>query len=78
MVAWETVQKPKEKGGLGVLNLRLENDALLLKHLHNFITRKIFLGFNLIGSKYYNEMEPHATREVGCFWGKDILRLNNL
>lgn len=29
LVAWETVQKPKEKGGLGVMNLRLQNDALL-------------------------------------------------
>jgi hypothetical protein len=34
LVAWETVQKPKGKGGLGVLNLKLQNDALLLKHLH--------------------------------------------
>jgi hypothetical protein len=31
LVAWETVSKPKEKRGLGVVNLRLQNDALLLK-----------------------------------------------
>lgn len=31
LVAWETVQKPKEKGGLGVINLRLQNGALLMK-----------------------------------------------
>ena len=36
LVAWETVQKPKEKGGLGVINLKLQNDAPLLKHLHKF------------------------------------------
>jgi len=29
LVAWETVQKPKEKGGLGVINLKLQNDAPL-------------------------------------------------
>jgi hypothetical protein len=29
--AWHMVQKPKSKGELGVLNLRLQNDALLLK-----------------------------------------------
>jgi hypothetical protein len=31
--------KPKEKGGLRVLNLRLQNDALLMKHLHKFYNR---------------------------------------
>jgi hypothetical protein len=31
LVAWSTVQKPKLKGGLGVINLRLQNEALLLK-----------------------------------------------
>ena len=31
LAAWHMVQKPKQKGGLGVLNLRLQNDALLLK-----------------------------------------------
>ena len=36
LVAWEIVQRPKEKGGLGVINLRLQNDALLMKHLHKF------------------------------------------
>jgi len=33
LVAWQIVQKPKDKGGLGVINLQLQNDALLLKHL---------------------------------------------
>ena len=31
LAAWPMVLKPKLKGGLGVLNLRLQNDALLLK-----------------------------------------------
>jgi hypothetical protein len=31
--------KPKEKGGLGVINLRLQNDALLMKHLHKFYNK---------------------------------------
>ena len=39
LVAWEIVMKPKEKGGLGVLNLRLQNDALLMKHLNKFYNR---------------------------------------
>jgi len=43
LVAWEIVMKPKEKGGLGVLNLRLQNDALLMKLLSS-ITRPTSLG----------------------------------
>jgi hypothetical protein len=39
LVARPTVMKPKEKGGLGVINLRLQNDALLLKHLSKFYNR---------------------------------------
>jgi fumarate reductase subunit D len=31
LVAWPTVMQPKDKGGLGVINLRVQNDALLLK-----------------------------------------------
>ena len=31
LAAWSMVQKPKDKGGLGVINLRMQNDALLLK-----------------------------------------------
>ena len=36
LVAWQNVQLPMTKGGLGVINLRLQNDALLLKQLHKF------------------------------------------
>jgi len=38
-VAWSMVQKPKSKGGLGVINLRLQNDALLMKQLHKFYNK---------------------------------------
>jgi hypothetical protein len=36
LAAWPMVLKPKNKGGLGIINLRLQNDALLLKQLHKF------------------------------------------
>jgi len=39
LVAWQTVQMPKNKGGLGVINLCLQNDALLLKHLDKFYNK---------------------------------------
>jgi len=76
LVAWETVMMPKEKGGLGVLNLRLHNDALLMKHLSKFYNKANLPWVQLIWSKYYTHKVPHAAREVGSFWWKDVLRLN--
>jgi hypothetical protein len=78
LVAWETVQKPKEKGGLGVLNLKLQNDALLLKHLHKFYNRESLPWVDLVWFKYYHNKVPHVAREVSSFWWKDIMRLNGI
>ena len=36
LAAWNIVQKPKAKGGLGVINLSLQNEALLIKQLDKF------------------------------------------
>jgi hypothetical protein len=77
LVAWEIVQQPKNKGGLGVINLRLQNDALLLKHLHRFYNKMEIPWIQLIWFKYYQNKIPHASREVGSFWWKDILRLHS-
>jgi hypothetical protein len=40
LVAWENVTTLKDKGGLGLKNLRLMNEALLLKHLHKFYNKE--------------------------------------
>jgi hypothetical protein len=40
MVAWRKCTRPKRKGGLGVINLRSQNTALLLKHLDKFYNRR--------------------------------------
>lgn len=37
--AWNMVCKPKSEGDLGVLNLRVQNEALLLKNLHKFFNK---------------------------------------
>lgn len=73
LVAWPTVKLPKSKGGLGVINLNVHNDALLLKHLHKFYNREDIPWVTLIWSKYYESKIPHVSREVGSFWWKDVL-----
>jgi hypothetical protein len=70
LVAWEVVMQPKEKGGLGVLNLRLQNDALLMKHLSKFYNHANIPWVQLIWNKYSSSKVPHAAREVGHFGGK--------
>jgi hypothetical protein len=35
---------PKDEGGLGVLNLRTQNEALLLKFLRSSTTKRVSLG----------------------------------
>jgi hypothetical protein len=39
LAAWKMVTRPKSKGGLCVLRLRLQNDVLLMKNLHKFFNR---------------------------------------
>ena len=41
MVAWTTVCRPKDQGGLGVLDIFEQNKALLLKNLDKFYKRHV-------------------------------------
>jgi hypothetical protein len=39
LVAWKKCTKPKNKGSLGIINLRSQSTALLLKHLDKFYNK---------------------------------------
>jgi hypothetical protein len=39
LAAWKLATKPKREGGLGIINLKTQNDALLLKILHKFFNK---------------------------------------
>jgi hypothetical protein len=68
----------KRERGSGCSQPKLQNDALLLKHLHKFYNRDPLPWVDLVWFKYYQNKVPHTTREVGSFWWKDILRLNGI
>ena len=53
LVKWENVCKPKKFGGLGVLNLRTQNTALLMKHLFKFMNKVDVPWVNLIWQAHY-------------------------
>jgi hypothetical protein len=39
LVAWRKATKPKDQGGLGIIDLRAHNTTVLLKFLHKFNNR---------------------------------------
>lgn len=73
LAAWAMVTLRKSKGGLGVINLKLKIDALLLKHIDKFYAKQDIPWVNLIWDSYYHTKVPHAAEEIGSFWWKDIL-----
>jgi hypothetical protein len=46
LVAWDKVTTPKDKGGLGLKNLRIMNEPCLSNTFTSFTTRRMFLGFS--------------------------------
>jgi len=76
LAARNLVQRPKGKGGLGVINLSLQNEALLIKQLDKFYKKENVQWVKLIWQRYYREAVPHLARQKGSFWWKDILRLH--
>jgi hypothetical protein len=76
LVKWENVCKPKKSGGLGVLNLRTQNIALLLKFLFKFMNRQDIPWVQLIWQAHYsNGKIPQSSNACGSFWWKDCLSL---
>jgi hypothetical protein len=76
LAAWDIVRRPKDKGGLGVIDLATQNNALLPKQLDKFYRRRNIQRVSLIWNRYYNGIVPQLSREKGSFWWKDIWRLH--
>jgi len=49
-----------------------------LKHLDKLYNKVDVPWVQLVWFKYYSNKVPHAAREVGSFWWKDVLRLSSL
>jgi hypothetical protein len=63
MVTWKKCTKPKRKGDMGIINLRSQNNALLLNHLDKFYNKKDVPWVKLIGNAHYSNGEvPYATK----------------
>ena len=75
MVAWSTVCRPKNQGGLGVIDIFVQNKALLLKNLHKFYNRHNIPWVNLIWESYYSNDSLPGNSWMGSFWWKANLKL---
>jgi hypothetical protein len=76
LAAWELVCKPKNKGGLGIINLELQNQALLLKQLYKFYNKAKVPWVDLVWYSHYSDKVPHASKKAGSFWWRDIWSLS--
>jgi hypothetical protein len=67
LVSWKKICRPKEQGGLGVLNLDIQNKTLLLKNLDKFFNNLDIPWVNLIRDTYYDEDNPPGIKIEGSF-----------
>lgn len=76
LVAWMKACKSKKEGGLGILDIKAQNKALLLKFADKFYNNRntwVQLTWHAL---YNNPVAPHAKRLVGSFWWRDVMSLS--
>jgi hypothetical protein len=69
------VCKPKKKGGLDIIKLQLQNEALLMKIMDKFFKKANLPWVNLVWSEYYANGKVPGNPRKGSFWWKHILKL---
>jgi hypothetical protein len=77
LVAWSMVTKPKNRGGLGVINLRMQIESLLIKNLHKFFNKVDLRWVKLIWSQYCSNRKVPDIVTKGGFWWRSIVKLLN-
>lgn len=58
-MAWHLAQGPKKSAGLGINNILLQYDALLMKQLHKFYSKVDTPWVQMVWFKYYDGRVPH-------------------
>jgi hypothetical protein len=63
------------KEGLGVIKLRVQNEALSLKNLHKFFNKADLSWVQLIWAQYYQNGKVPSRIAKSSFWWRGMLRL---
>ena len=77
-VKWETVCLPKEKGGLGIKDLRKFNTALLGKWRWDLFQQNGQMWTRILNSKYgeWRNLDDERKNRFHSHWWKDLRHLN--
>lgn len=68
LVSWKKACRPKDQGGLGIINLRAHNNALLLKFLDRVYNNHDLPWVQLTWQKLYRrQTAPHSIKPKGSF-----------
>lgn len=68
LVAWKKACRPKDQVGLGIINVRVHNKALLLKFLDKFYNHKDIPWVTLTSQHlYHRPTPPHLCKPKGSF-----------
>ena len=70
MAKWEMVCRPKDQGGLGIINTRIMNDCLMVKWIWKIFQEPDELWFKFLKAKYMGEggFFESKTKGVSQFW----------
>lgn len=60
-----------------MINLNIQNQGLLIKHLQNFYNKVDIPWVSLIWNSYYDGVVPQATVMTGSFWWRDVFKLSD-
>jgi hypothetical protein len=52
MAKWKMISRPKDQGGVGVINTRIMNDCLLVKWIWKIFQEPDAMWFRIIKAKY--------------------------
>jgi len=73
-ISWKKVCEPREVGGLGILNLRLFNVALLGKWIWHLCSDKGGLWKEILKSKYggWRSLKEGRLHNKDSLWWRDL------
>ncbi|KAM3292613.1 hypothetical protein ACQJBY_036379 [Aegilops geniculata] len=74
LISWDSVCKPKDQGGLGILDISVHNKALLMKFLHKFLNKVDTPWVQIIWEAHYQHGPP-SDKLCGSFWWKTLIKL---